>query len=78
MGVRLDVKKVMPEEDARGLAILEETTKWIDDRYVIGLMWREFRPDLLSNFAAAMRRFYALERKYVNVSEPTRWRCWQT
>ena len=42
MGVRLDVKKVMPEEDARGLAILEETTKWIDDRYVIGLMWREF------------------------------------
>ena len=36
----------------------------IDDRYVIGLVRREFHPDLPSNFAVEMRRFYALKRKF--------------
>ncbi|XP_057376227.1 uncharacterized protein LOC130697337 [Daphnia carinata] len=55
---------VLSEEDLRGKRILESSVKRIGNQYQVGLMWKADEVDLPNNRAAALKRLYALERRF--------------
>ena len=41
--------------------MLEQTTRFNDERYEVGLLWREYEVKLLNNFCSAMGQLNSLE-----------------
>lgn len=62
-GTQPNLKPLISKEDARALAILDETVKMTETRYEAGLLWRADAPMLPNNFSVAMHRFLLLERR---------------
>ncbi|XP_055527785.1 uncharacterized protein LOC129720345 [Wyeomyia smithii] len=52
-----------PKEEQRAKAILRATTKRLGERFETGLLWREDERRFPDNYAMALRRMKALERK---------------
>lgn len=50
-------------EDKSALAILESTTKLVNGRYEVGMLWKSDQPQLPNNFSVASAQFQSLERK---------------
>ena len=56
---------VLPESEAKGLEILQRTTRNIGEQYEVGVMWAgDKRPTLASGEYEARKQFGALERKF--------------
>ena len=56
-------KPPIGREEARALRILDETTRFLGDRYEAGLLWRNDNPNLPDNSDAVLRRFLKLEKR---------------
>uniref|UniRef100_A0A5S6R5R3 CCHC-type domain-containing protein n=1 Tax=Trichuris muris TaxID=70415 RepID=A0A5S6R5R3_TRIMR len=60
-----DLDITSPDE-RRALRILEATTRFTGERYEAGLLWKTDDPRLPDNRLAALKRFYALERRLMS------------
>ena len=58
-------------EDKRALSLMEKTTfkSASEDAYVLGLLWKEEGPSLLSNYRMAKRRLQSLKKKFESCPE---------
>ena len=50
-------------EDKKAMAILENTTKVVDGRCEVGLLWAE-NTDIPNNYCSALSQLYSLERRF--------------
>ncbi|XP_045028561.1 uncharacterized protein LOC123471391 [Daphnia magna] len=53
------------EEEVRANKILNETTKFLGDRYESGLLWKHEEPNLPDNSQSTLARFLKLERRLI-------------
>ena len=44
--------------------MLESTTKFIGERYEVGMLWSEPEPNLPNNYSSALGQLYSLERRF--------------
>jgi len=56
--------KLVSEVDARAINILKNIISLVGDRYEVGLMWKHPDVVLPQNRSAALRRLYAVERRF--------------
>ncbi|XP_049294139.1 uncharacterized protein LOC125769448 [Anopheles funestus] len=63
IGIDKSSKVLESKDNERALAILERETKFKDDHYETGLLWRYDALDLPCNKAAAMKRYVCLKQK---------------
>lgn len=56
-------QELLSKDDERSLAIMNDTTKFIGDRYETGLLWRYDNFKLPSSYAMALRRLKCLEKQ---------------
>jgi len=71
LGVVKHVDPVRSIVGRRELAVMEQTTKKLEDEdaYVSGLLWREEDPSLPNNYDMAVQRLESLEKKFENDPE---------
>ncbi len=50
-------------DDQRALSVLESTTKLVDGRYEVGMLWKQKATVLPKNYSVAAAQFYGLEKK---------------
>ena len=63
LGTKPDVKLPVGAEEQRAISILEETTKFADGHFEVGLLRRSDDAHVPNNFPTALRRFDSTERK---------------
>ena len=63
------------KEEQRAIKMLEQTTRFNDERYEVGLLWREDEVKLPNNFYSAMGQLKSLERR--QQKDETRQNCYQ-
>ena len=56
--------KVLPKGDKRAVDILAKTTKKENNRYSVGLLWKEDTVTLPNNRSMAISRMISLEKKF--------------
>ena len=73
LGVVKLADPVRSVEDTGALAVMEQTTKKLEDEdaYVSGLLWREEDPSPPYNYDMAVRRLESLDKKFKNKTEIT-------
>jgi len=54
---RSDAKAPIGKEDLRDINILNDTTKFVGDRYESGLLWKSGEPNLPDNSGSVLNRF---------------------
>lgn len=62
-GIKPDTKPVLSEHDSRALDILKSTTRKTNDRYEVGLLWKENCPPFPDTYSMALQRLGGVERK---------------
>jgi hypothetical protein len=62
---RSDAKAPIGKEDLRDINILNDTTKFVGDRYESGLLCKSDEPNLPDNSLSVLNRFFKLERRLV-------------
>ena len=65
------------KEEQRAIQTLEQTTRFIGERYEIGLLWREDEVKLLESFHSAMGQLKSLERR-LQKDKTIKKRCQET
>ena len=68
-GTKPDIKLPVGAEEQRAVPILEETTKFVDGHFEVGLLRRSDGAHVPNNFPAALRRFYSTERTLLSNQE---------
>ncbi len=63
-GFHNDDKKVMSVQDRRGMDLLQQTTKLVDGRYEIGMLWKDETTVLPNNRSVAQKRLSGLARRF--------------
>jgi hypothetical protein len=63
---RPDITPPIGRDEARALRILQETTRFVGDRYEAGLLWKYDIPNLPDNSEAVLKRFLKLEKRLLN------------
>ena len=56
--------KLLPKKDAHAMKILQTTTSKVQNRYSVGLLWKEQLPELPNNRCLAISRMLSLEKKF--------------
>ena len=56
--------KLLPKKDAHAMKILQTTTSKVQNRYSVGLLWKEQLPELPNNRCLASSRMLSLEKKF--------------
>ncbi|XP_045036872.1 uncharacterized protein LOC123477557 [Daphnia magna] len=62
---RAGVKVLISDEELRANKILNETTKFVGDRYESGLLWKNEEPNLPDNSQSTLARSLKLERRLI-------------
>jgi hypothetical protein len=62
---RSGAKAPIGKEELRAINILNDTTKFVGDRYESGLLWKSDEPNLPDNSGSVLNRFFKLERRLV-------------
>jgi hypothetical protein len=62
---RSDAKAPIGKEDLRDINILNDTTKFVGDRYESGLLCKSDEPNLPDNSVSVLNRFFKWERRLV-------------
>ena len=60
------IKPAVGKEEQRANQILEQTTRFVGDRYEAGLLWRSDEPNLPDNSQAVLKRFFKLEKRLLS------------
>ncbi len=63
-GFQNDDKKVMSVQDRRGMDLLQQTTKLVDGRYEIGMLWKDETTVLPNNRSVAQKHLSGLARHF--------------
>ena len=56
--------KLLPKKDAHAMKILQTTTSKVQNRYSVGLLWKEQLPELPNNPCLAISRMLSLEKNF--------------
>ena len=56
--------KLLPKKDAHAMKILQTTTSKVQNRYSVGLLWKEQLPELPNNRCLTISRSLLLEKKF--------------
>ena len=64
MGTLPHVPDLLSDDDYKAVKILESTIRCVDNRYEVGLMWRESDPVLPDNRSSAFRRLLSIESRF--------------
>ena len=59
-----DDVSLLPLQGRNVLETLENTVQFVDDRYSLELLWKEYKPTLPYNKSVALKRFHSLENKF--------------
>ena len=51
------------KEDKRAISLLEKTTRHNGERYEVGLLWAEDKPNLPNNYYSAYQQFLSMEKR---------------
>jgi hypothetical protein len=62
---KVDTKAPAGKEEIRAIKILNETTRFLGDRYESGLLWKAEDPNLPNNSESVLARFFKLERRLI-------------
>ncbi|XP_057380662.1 uncharacterized protein LOC130703059 [Daphnia carinata] len=62
---RAAVKVPVSDDELRANKILNETTRFVGDRYESGLLWKNEEPNLPDNSQSTLARFLKLERRLI-------------
>lgn len=68
-GMNPENPKLLSENDKTGLKIMQETIKRVDQRYEIGLLWKEYPPKLPGSYAIAEKGLFSLEKRMLHDDE---------
>ena len=60
--------KLLSSEDSKAIAILEQTYNKVNDRYEVGLLWRNQNVKLPDSYKHALNRLMCLQSKFKNNS----------
>ena len=69
IGIKEDNTRAMTQEETKALRTVQSTQVLKDDRYEIGLPWKEGEPDFKSNFDMACSRLNNLEKSLLKKPE---------
>jgi len=63
IGVKMD-ENLAPKKDILAMEQFKEKVKYVNDRYEVGLIWSDPKPNLANNYEVARKRFASLIKRF--------------